>query len=473
MASAAAIFDLDRTLLAGSSGPVIAEHLRTQGVGPSREIPGSAALIAAFDTFGETPLSAALTRASVRASKGWPVDAVRRAAEAAAPDLEARILPFASEELAMHRREGRRVAIATTTPEHLVAPLAERLGVDLIATRWQQQDGEFTGNVDGTFAWGRGKLSRVRDWAKEHDIDLSQSYAYSDALSDVPLLAAVGHATAVNPDPQLLAMARLQRWKVRWFDVPDGVIKIAGRELQDWFRPLSNPAAIPNADVQISGLENIPASGGAIVVFNHRSYFDATVVGLAISQSGRSARGLGKKEVFDAPIVGSLMKAFGGIRVDRGTGSDEPLLAAEEVLRGGELIMLAPEGTIPRGPAFFEPELKGRWGAARLAKATGVPVIPMGLWGTEKVWPRSQRLPNMMVRGDKPKVTVTVGRPIELLHDDLDADTKRIMSALVDLLPAEARERHDPTEAELLATFPPGYKGDPTKEVERRPGTDT
>ena len=67
-------------------------------------------------------------------------------------------------------------------------------------------------------------------------------------------------------------------------------------------------------------------------------------------------------------------------------------------MHGGELLMLAPEGTIPRGPAFFDPELKGRWGAARLAAATHAPVIPVGLWGTEKVWPRSSRTAEVLAR---------------------------------------------------------------------------
>ena len=77
----------------------------------------------------------------------------------------------------------------------------------------------------------------------------------------------------------------------------------------------------------------------------------------------------------------------------RASGSDEPLEAAAEALRAGELISMAPQGTIPRGPAFFDPVLKGRWGAARLAAETRAPVIPVGLWGTEKVWPRNARLP--------------------------------------------------------------------------------
>ena len=133
---------------------------------------------------------------------------------------------------------------------------------------------------------------------------------------------------------------------------------------------------------------------------------------------------------------------------------------------------MAPQGTIPRGPAFFDPELKARWGAAKLAHASKVPVIPMGLWGTEKVWPRSARLPRLRPT-DAPEVTIRVGQPVKLKYRSLDADTKRIMESIVDLLPPEAREHRTPTADELALTYPPGYSGDPEAEAERRPGTDT
>ncbi len=172
------------------------------------------------------------------------------------------------------------------------------------------------------------------------------------------------------------------------------------------------------------------------------------------------------------PLVGRLLKASGGIRVDRGTGSDEPLDAAIAAVEAGELLMIAPEGTIPRGPAFFDPVLKGRWGAARIAAATGAPVIPVGLWGTEKVWPRNSRLPKLSLT-DRPLVTATVGPPVALKYRSADADTKKIMKAISALLPPEAREQRTPTPEELARTYPPGYHGDPEAELARRPGTDT
>jgi putative phosphoserine phosphatase/1-acylglycerol-3-phosphate O-acyltransferase len=257
-------------------------------------------------------------------------------------------------------------------------------------------------------------------------------------------------------------------------DVPPGVPKLPLLDLepQQLALAFTRPSSFPFARWDIDGVHQIPAAGPAILVANHRSYFDATAVAMVVAQSGRTVRFLGKKEVFDAPIVGQLAKAMGGIRVERASGSDEPLRHAAEALEAGQMVALMPEGTIPRGKAFFDPELKGRWGAARLAAMTEAPVIPIGVWGTEKVWPRSARLPNILNVTNPPTVQIRVGPPVALKYRSVDADTKRIMKAIVALLPDEAREHKEPTREELLRTFPPGYKGDPEMETTRRPGTD-
>jgi putative phosphoserine phosphatase/1-acylglycerol-3-phosphate O-acyltransferase len=191
-----------------------------------------------------------------------------------------------------------------------------------------------------------------------------------------------------------------------------------------------------------------------------------------MARVGRPLRFLGKKEVFDAPIVGQVATAMGGIRVDRGTGSDEPLAAAAEALEAGELVAIMPQGTIPRGRAFYDPELKGRWGAARLAAMTKAPVIPIGLWGTERVWPRNARLPNLLAVGDPPEVRIRVGPPVPLKYRSADADTRRIMEAIVDLLPAAARRHREPTRQEIARALPPGKSDEGVDEPTRRPGTD-
>jgi putative phosphoserine phosphatase/1-acylglycerol-3-phosphate O-acyltransferase len=468
----AAIFDFDRTLIPGASGPILQRHLKEAGVGRG-DSPLLAPFMRLYERAGENWLQMQAARLAAPAARGRPTHTVARAPEAASEELVDLVQPYAVHLFEEHRAAGRRLVMASTTPEVLLGPLARRLGFDhLIATRWRVDGDHFAGGTEGPLCWGRAKLLAVRRWAKEEGVSLRKSWAYSDSFYDGGLLAAVGNPVAINPDARLAALARLQGWPIRHLDVAPGVVKIAGRELQEWLRPLNRPELVPYARFDIKGVENVPRRGPCILVFNHRSYFDGVPVNLVIAQADRNARFLGKKEVFDAPVIGRVMKAFGGIRVVRASGSDEPLDAAAEALRAGELISMAPQGTIPRGPAFFDPELKARWGAARLAAETRAPVIPLGLWGTEKVWPRSARIP-VLNTSDPPVVQATVGPPVELGYEDPEEDTRRIMSAISALLPEESRHRHEPTEAELALTYPPGYKGNAGREVERRPGTDT
>ncbi|HEV7689009.1 MAG TPA: HAD-IB family hydrolase, partial [Acidimicrobiia bacterium] len=141
--------------------------------------------------------------------------------------------------------------------------------------------------------------------------------------------------------------------------------------------------------------------------------------------------------------------------------SDAPLREAERALDAGELVALMPQGTIPRGPAFFEPVLVGRGGAARLAAATGAPVIPIALWGTELVWPRSSRLPNLVNVTSPPTVRTRVGPAVSgLTGRSVPADTKRIMAAIMGLLPAESKARRQPSPEELARTYPSGHQPD-------------
>lgn len=459
MARAAAFFDLDRTLLRGASGPLIGEALEAAGLAPRRGVPGQGLLYKVYDVVGETLPSMALARAAAVAVRGWSREAVRDAGKAAAEKLESMLAPYARSLLEEHKRAGRPVVLTTTTPHDLVAPLAERLAFDdVVATRYaEDDDGTYTGRLEGEFVWARGKLAAVRRWAAAQDVEMGESFAYSDSVYDLPLLSAVGHPHAVNPDPRLHAYATLRRWPVLHLDVPPGVPKLLGVEPADVLRvAIARPALFPYARFDIEGSERIPRTGPAIVVANHRSYFDTVAIGMTIMRAGRAPRFLGKKEVFDAPLIGALARALGGIRVDRGSGSREPLREAARALEAGELVVLMPQGTIPRGRAFFEPRLVGRPGAARLAATTRAPVLPMGIWGTEQVWPRSSRVPNVANVVHPPVVRVRVGDPVAgLAYEDPTADIETIMAAIVDLLPPEAHRRREPTPEELARTLPP------------------
>ena len=116
---------------------------------------------------------------------------------------------------------------------------------------------------------------------------------------------------------------------------------------------------------------------------------------------------------------------------------------------------IMPQGTIPRGREFYEPVLKGKWGTARLAAQVKAPVIPIGLWGTEHVWPRNSRVPNVLNIANPPKVRIVVGSPVALTYDDVDADTNRIMGAIMNLLPDESRFVIEPTEEQIKRASPP------------------
>jgi putative phosphoserine phosphatase / 1-acylglycerol-3-phosphate O-acyltransferase len=466
MARAAAIVDVDRTLLTGRPGRILRDALDRMGAavppGPLRPV---------VDAAATASLSTQLSLLAVEASRGWPESDVREAATTAAQAVVDDVAPYLRPLLDDRRSAGERLLLVSAAPPAVAEPLGELLGAeDVAGTTWAEGRGPLA-PIQGPLVWGRSKAEAGVAWLRSVRVSASAAHAYADNFFAGPLLASVGHPTAVDPDTRLTALARTRGWPIRHLDVPEGVVKLAGRELQEWLRPFASIEPVLNARIEIEGLEHVPARGGAILAFNHRSYYDAAVASLVAAQAGRTVRGLGKKEVLDAPVLGLLARAAGTIRVDRGTGSDEPLEAAVLALRAGEMVMIAPQGTIPRGPAFFDPELKGRWGVARLAAMTRAPVIPMGLWGTEQVWPRNARLPRIHPLR-RPRVTVRIGSPVDLTYDDPDTDTKRIMAALVELLPPEARERRTPTEEELRRTYPPGYRGDPAREAARRPGRD-
>jgi putative phosphoserine phosphatase/1-acylglycerol-3-phosphate O-acyltransferase len=474
MGKEAAFFDLDRTLLRGASGPVISDALKAVGLLRDRRIPGEALVYRLFDIVGESRPTMQLARQAARFAQGWAKAQAQEAGTIAAETLLGAVQPFARPIIDEHHAAGRVVVLATTTPYDLVKPLADALGLDdVIATRYGEADGRYDGTINGEFVWGKGKLRAVQQWADEHNVSLADSYAYSDSWFDAPLLSAVGHPHAVNPDARLMMRALVQRWPILHLDVPSGIPKLLGIEPQQLLMAAARPELIPYARFDIGGTENLPESGPAIVVGNHRSYFDPMAMGLALAQRGRPVRFLGKKEVFDAPVVGPVAKAFGGIRVERGTGSDEPLLAAADALRAGQVVALMPQGTIPRGPAFFDPVLKGRWGAARLAAMTGAPIIPVGLWGTERVWPRNARLPNVLNVTNPPQITVRVGVPFTVAGKNADLDTKKIMKAISALLPPESKVKRTPSEDELARTYPSGKAPQPGDyEETRRPGED-
>jgi HAD superfamily hydrolase (TIGR01490 family) len=153
--------------------------------------------------------------------RGWRVEQVSQIVN---ETLEELINPYVYAEAAAligeHRAAGRDIVVVSTSGEELVRPIVAQLGItDIIATRMVVEDGRYTGEV-AYYAAGPTKAEAVRELAKTRDYDLSASYAYSDSISDIPLLETVGHPTAVNPDRGLRRAAAERGWQVLEFRHP-------------------------------------------------------------------------------------------------------------------------------------------------------------------------------------------------------------------------------------------------------------
>lgn len=157
--------------------------------------------------------------------------------------------------------------------------------------------------------------------------------------------------------------------------------------------------------ISIVGAEKIPATGGAVLASNHISYLDFIFAGLAARPSGRLVRFMAKKEVFDHKISGPLMRGMRHIPVDREAGLGSYRMALD-FLKSGEMVGVFAEATISR--SFTVKELKN--GAVRMAQAAGVPLIPVALWGTQRLWTKGR--PKRLWQRHVP-ITIVVGDPIQ------------------------------------------------------------
>lgn len=191
--------------------------------------------------------------------------------------------------------------------------------------------------------------------------------------------------------------------------------------------------AVMNWDIQVHGAEHIPASGPALLASNHVGYLDFVFIGWGALGRKRLVRFAAKKEVFDHPMSGPLMRGMKHIAVDRFGGADAAITASVEAMRRGELVGMFPEGTISRS---FLPSA-GKTGAARMAMESGAPLIPTAVWGTQRILTKDR--PKNFQRGVV--IDVRYGAPISYTPDeDVTEVTKRLMDAITGLVEAAARE---------------------------------
>jgi HAD superfamily hydrolase (TIGR01490 family) len=216
----AAFFDLDRTLIEGSSGIHFVRAAFETGLVSRRRLASDLLLNLRFRLRGATDAQADAVRERVgRMIEGVRVRDLQRLSHRVLAGVLPNLYPEMLELAHDHQDRGRAVYICTAASQEMADMMAHILGFDgAVGSRSEIIDGHYTGRPGGPFAYGAGKAQLIWELAAQDDLDLEQSFAYSDAASDLPMLRAVGHPVAVNPDPELARIAVAEGWPVMHVD---------------------------------------------------------------------------------------------------------------------------------------------------------------------------------------------------------------------------------------------------------------
>jgi HAD superfamily hydrolase (TIGR01490 family) len=219
---AAAFFDLDKTVIAGSSVLAFSRSFYAGGLINRWTLLRSAYTHLAFLT-GRTnhDQTERMRQYLSQLSTGWDVARVRDiVAETLTELIQPAVYSEATTLMAEHHAAGRDVILISASGTEVVEPIGQMLGADdVIATRMVVEDGRFTGDI-AYYAYGEEKARAIRELAAERGYDLDSCYAYSDSITDLPMLAAVGHPAAVNPDRGLRREAVVRGWAIMDFSRP-------------------------------------------------------------------------------------------------------------------------------------------------------------------------------------------------------------------------------------------------------------
>jgi HAD superfamily hydrolase (TIGR01490 family) len=219
--AAVAFFDLDKTIIAKSSTLAFTRPMFRAGLLSGTTLAKAGIAQAYYQAFGADHGQVERMRDELSAmTKGWDraeIEALvtETVNEVVAPLVYAEALAIIED----HRGKGRRVVVISASPEEIVRPLCRYLGIDdVIATKAQVDDeGKYTGEIE-LYAYGEGKAEAMRAMASADGIDLDASFAYSDSITDLPMLEAVGNPVVVNPDSELAKVAEERGWEVRRFE---------------------------------------------------------------------------------------------------------------------------------------------------------------------------------------------------------------------------------------------------------------
>lgn len=451
----AAFFDLDRTLIAGFSAlSFVRDGIRSGRLGPA-EI---AEMLFAATSFqlGTVGFSGFLT-GTARTLRGFSEEEFAAIGEQIfTEELAAEVYPEARALVEAHRRRGHTVAVVSSATRYQIAPIARELGIEhVLASCLEVRDGLLTGDIIYPLCYGEGKAVAARTFAAERNIELEESWFYSDSEEDLPLLEAVGHPRPTNPSRNLAAIAARHGWPTRRFvsrGLPDAeqilrtVLAIgsifpsfllglpAAALSGNWQQTVNIAAstwgelgtALAGLEVRVRGEENLWSRRPAVFIFNHQSAIDMLVICKLLR---RDFVGIGKQELKRNPLFGPMMALAGTVFIDRfhHEKAIQALRPAIDALRHGLSLAIAPEGTRSTTP-HPGPFKKG---AFFMAMEAGVPVVPIVLRNTLDALPKNW----IVVRPTT--IDVDVLPPIETTdwtRDELDRRITEIRAMYTDTL---------------------------------------
>ncbi len=410
-----ALFDFDGTIIAGYSATALLWEKIKRREMSAEELVETANVMAQY-AMGNMGFSGLMSSAS-RLLKGVTEDSYFEFGEELYEKHIARkVYPESRALIDAHLAKGHTVAIVSSATIYQIEPTARDLNIEhVLCSQYEVENGEFTGEIIRPLCFGEGKVLAAEKLAQEKDLDLSNSYFYSDSDDDIELLEHVGKPRPLNPNSKLTAIAEERGWPVQKFDsrgqvkpvdyvrtlyatgsligsavasLPIWALTGSQREAMNFSTGLFGDfaTALTGCELEVRGEANLWNARPCIFVFNHQSKADVMILAKLIR---KDMGGVGKKEIRDTPVIGKLMELAGTVFIDRANAKSaikamEPLIEAIEVDR--KSIVIAPEGTRTLSPRLG-PFKKG---AFHMAMQAGVPIVPIVIHNAGDIAPKNE-----------------------------------------------------------------------------------
>jgi len=410
-----AFFDFDGTIIYGYSATVyLREQIRRGDIKP-RQLLELTKTMVDFG-LGNMGFSAMMMVASQYLEGIDEADYLEFAERLYKKHIAKLIYPESRALIEAHLKKGHTVAIVSAATPYQVTPAARELGIEHVkCSHLEVVNGKFTGAIKKPTCYGMGKVDAAEQLVEQYDIDIQESFFYSDSDEDIQLLEYVGKPRPLNPNSRLRRTAKGRGWPVQDFNsrgsasVTDYIKTFATQAsmLTSFMAGLpiyaltgsmnktrnfstslfaDTACALTGIELDVEGEEHAWANRPCIFMFNHQSQADVVILPALLR---RDLAGVGKKEIGDVPILGKLMQIGGTVLIDRdnATSARESMKPLVDVVRNeGRSVCIAPEGTRSTSTNL------GRFkkGGFHLAMQAGVPIVPIVIHNAIDVAPRGQ-----------------------------------------------------------------------------------